>query len=146
MNETGTEYFGKRRKMLIRCAENTDYLWLKEHDHIRAEFIKTKIENREIYVAEEEEIAGWLRYNFFWDNVPFMTHLYLLEDYRNKGIGRKLVNHWENEMKINGYKNVLTSTQSNESGQHFYRKLGYVEIGGMKYLEDPYEIIFFKEL
>jgi ribosomal protein S18 acetylase RimI-like enzyme len=75
-----------------------------------------------------------------------MTHLYLLEGNRRKGIGKRLVKHWEEIMKGKGYKDVLTSTQSNEEGQHFYRKIGYIEIGGFKYLKEPYEIIFHKEL
>jgi ribosomal protein S18 acetylase RimI-like enzyme len=49
-------------------------------------------------------------------------------------------------MKQKGYKNVLTSTQSNEDAQHFYRKMGYIEIGGFKYYDNPYEIIFQKIL
>jgi ribosomal protein S18 acetylase RimI-like enzyme len=68
----------------------------------------------------------------------------LLDKYRKKGIGTKLVNYWEEEMKQKGYKNVLTSTQSNEEAQHFYRKMGYFEIGGLKYFNHPYEIIFNK--
>jgi hypothetical protein len=55
----------KKVNMLIRYAEITDYLWLKEH----------------------ENIIGWLRYNLFLDNVPFMNTLFILEAYRNKGIG-----------------------------------------------------------
>ena len=134
--------------MIIRYAENADYLWLKEHEkHISEKILKTKIESNEIYVVEEnKELIGWLRYNLFWDNVPFMNMLYFLEKYRRNGMGRKLVNHWENEMKEKGYKNVLTSTQSNEEGQHFYRKTGYTEIGGLKYLDEPFEIIFYKKL
>ena len=60
------------------------------------------------------------------------------------GTGTKLIKFWENEMKRKGYKIVLTSTQSNEEAQHFYRKMGYKEIGGFKYFNDPYEIIFQK--
>ena len=47
-------------------------------------------------------------------------------------------------MKKLGYENVLTSTQSNEDAQHFYRKIGYREIGGFTLENDPYEIIFEK--
>ena len=134
--------------MIIRYAENADYLWLKEHEkHISEEILKTKIEAKEIYVVQEnEELIGWLRYNLFWDNVPFMNLLFFLEKYRRNGKGKKLVNHWENEMKKRGYKHVLTSTQSNEEGQHFYRKIGYTEIGGLKYLDEAFEIIFYKKL
>jgi N-acetylglutamate synthase-like GNAT family acetyltransferase len=134
--------------MIIRYAEITDYLWLKKHEkYISDEILKTKITAKEIYIIQEDkEIIGWLRYNLFWDNVPFMNKLFLLEECRHKGIGRKLVNYWEEKMKEQGYQDVLTSTQSDEEGQHFYRKLGYTEIGSLKYLEEPLEIIFYKKL
>ena len=131
-------------EILIRYAEREDHLPLKEYDkHIS----ENKIENKEVYIAEENgKIIGWLRYNLFWDCVPFMNMIFFLEEYRKKGIGKKLVKHWEEDMKHKGYNNVLTSTQSNEEAQHFYRKIGYTEIGGFKYFDDPYEIIFQKIL
>jgi N-acetylglutamate synthase-like GNAT family acetyltransferase len=134
--------------MTIRQGQNNDFLWLKEHDrHISEETIKYKIENKEYYIAEKEgKNIGWLRYNLFWDNIPFINLIYVLEGYRVKGTGAKLVKYWEENMKQKGYSHVLTSTQSNEEAQHFYRKLGYIEIGGFKILKEPYEIIFFKEL
>jgi ribosomal protein S18 acetylase RimI-like enzyme len=136
----------KENEIIIRYAENNDYLWLIENDkHISEETLKIKILNKEVYVVEiNSEIIGWLRYNLFWDNIPFMNMICYLEEYRNKGIGRLLNNYWEKEMKQKGFDNILTSTQSNEEAQHFYRKIGYKEIGGFKYFNDPYEIIFQK--
>jgi len=135
-----------RKDITIRYANNNDFLWLCENDkHISENILKNKIDNKEVYVVEKNgKIIGWLRYNLFWDNIPFMNMIYFLDEYRNMGIGNKLVNYWEEEMKQKGYNNVLTSTQSNEEAQHFYRKLGYKEIGGFKYFNDPYEIIFQK--
>jgi GNAT superfamily N-acetyltransferase len=135
-------------EIIMRYAEITDYLWLKEHDqNISEKVLKMKIDNKEIYIVQDyNKIIGLLRYNLFWDSVPFMNKIYLLEEYRRKGLGARLVKYWEGSIKRKGYKNVLTSTQSNEEGQYFYRKIGYIEIGGLKYLEDPYEIIFYKEL
>ena len=134
--------------MTIRYAENTDYLWLKEHDkHISNEVLKTKIGAREIYVVQEgSELTGWLRYNLFWDNIPFMNMVFLPEEYRHKGIGKKLVHHWEKDMREKGHKNVLTSTQSDEEAQHFYRKLGYTEIGGFSISNEPTELIFCRNI
>jgi ribosomal protein S18 acetylase RimI-like enzyme len=134
--------------MTIRHAESKDYLWLKKHDnHIPDEVLETKIAAKEIYVVEEEKgLAGWLRYSLFWDKIPFMNLLFLLEEYRRKGKGKKLVHHWEEDMKERGYENVLTSTQSDEEAQHFYRKMGYKEIGGFKYPDQPLEIIFHKKI
>ncbi|HCO68040.1 MAG TPA: GNAT family N-acetyltransferase [Dysgonomonas sp.] len=133
--------------MIIRYAEITDYPWLKRNDiHISACVLKQKINLKEVYVVQEDnELIGWLRYNLFWDNIPFMNMLYLLEKYRRKGMGKRLVYYWENEMRKKGFKNVLTSTLSNEEAQHFYRKIGYSEIGGF-ILDEPLEILFHKTL
>ena len=134
------------KNIIIRYANNNDLLWLIENDnHISEETLKNKIEKNEVYIVEiNGKKIGWLRYNLFWDNVPFMNMIYFLEEYRNMGIGKLLNNYWEEEMKQKGFTNILTSTQSNEEAQHFYRKLGYKEIGGFKYFNDPYEIVFQK--
>ena len=59
----------------IRSAENNDHLWLIEHDkHITQKILENKIKNNEIYIVEiNGKIIGWLRYNLFWDNIPFMN-------------------------------------------------------------------------
>ena len=67
--------------MIIRFAEDSDYSWLKENDqHISDEILKIKITSKEIYVViENNELIGWLRYNLFWDNIPFINMIYILE-------------------------------------------------------------------
>jgi GNAT superfamily N-acetyltransferase len=134
--------------MRIRYAEDADYSWLKENDkHISAETLKAKIAAKEIYVVEEGgELTGWLRYGLFWDNIPFMNLIFFPEEHRRKGFGKKLVYHWENDMKEKGYKKVLTSTRSDEEAQHFYREMGYTEIGGFKLADEPLEIVFCKNI
>jgi len=134
--------------MLIRYANDLDLDWLAGHDeHISREILLVKINFSEVYLAElENKPIGWLRYNLFWDNTPFMNMIYFLEEYRGRGFGKILVKYWEKEMAGKGYKMVLTSTLSNEEAQHFYRKLGYNEIGGFKLLDEPYEIIFHKNI
>lgn len=89
--------------------------------------------------------AGWLRFNFFWDNIPFMNMLYILEDYRGKGYGSQLVGFWEKEMLKKEYKMVLTSTRSNGRAQFFYRKTGYVDCGSLRLPGEPLEIILLKK-
>jgi putative acetyltransferase len=145
-NKELENYCMTKEMITIQYAEQTDYLWLKEQDKwISDTVVQQKIENKEVYIVQKGgKIIGWLRYNLFWDNVPFMNMIYFLDEYRQKGIGTKLVKYWEEEMKQKGYNSVLTSTQSNEGAQHFYRKMGYKEIGGFKYFDDPYEIIFHK--
>jgi GNAT superfamily N-acetyltransferase len=92
------------------------------------------------------EFAGWLRWNLFWDNTPFLNMLYLLEPFRGKGHGRQVIASWEEEMQRLGFDRVMTSTASDEYAQHFYQKLGYAALGGFSPFGDAYELIFGKIL
>ena len=134
--------------MTIRKATQADIKLLHEHDiHISERELSTSISLGRVYVAEEGGVfVGWLRYNLFWDNTPFMNMLYVLDGYRGKGLGRSLTELWEDDMRMDGYDTVLTSTQSDEFAQHFYVKLGYRAIGGFAIGDDPYELIFMKNI
>ncbi len=134
--------------MPIRIAELKDLDLIKKYDRHIAELEYTNLlTSGKIIIAEENgNFIGWLRYNYFWDNTPFINMLYVLDKYRGKGYGTKLVDYWEQDMKQLGFNIVLTSTQSNEYSQHFYNKLGYKVIGGFLLKNDPYEIIMSKEL
>ena len=136
------------KEIIIRYADNSDYSWLIENDkHISEKILKSKIENNEVYVVEiNGKLIGWLRYNLFWDNTPFLNMIFLLDGYRNKGIGHKLMEFWETEMKEKGYKLLMTSSLSNEQAQHFYRKLNYIDSGELTLKNEPLEIIFTKEI
>jgi ribosomal protein S18 acetylase RimI-like enzyme len=133
--------------MKIEYASEQDFQFLLENDrHISKQLIRNKLTEKEIILARDQDnkVIGWLRYNYFWDNTPFMNMLYINENYRNKGIGKKLVRFWENEMKSKGYELVMTSTLSDEQAQHFYRKLGYKDSGSLLLDDEPLEIIFIK--
>ena len=71
-------------------------------------------------------------------------------EYRGKGYGKRMMEHWEQDMKSIGYGMIMTSTQVDEDAQHFYRKLGYKDCGGFVVdipgYEQPMEMIMIKEL
>ena len=92
------------------------------------------------------EIVGWLRWNHFWDEIPFMNMLHVAARLRGRSIGTSLVLAWENRMRELGCARVLTSTLSDETAQHFYRKLGYVDSGALLLPGEALEIIFSKSL
>lgn len=131
----------------IRFAEEKDFEILSRNDkHVSAEMLKKKISDKNILIAEKNgEFAGWLRYNLFWDEMPFMNMLFVTEKFRSTGIGGALVRSWEKTMSEQGYKFLLTSTQANEYAQHFYRKLGYNDLGGFFPFGEEYEIILGKK-
>ena len=133
---------------MIRYANENDIEIISKYDkHISKEELKNIIElHRVIVMFEDNNFIGWLRYSLFWDNTPFMNMLYLLDNERGKGKGSQLVSFWENEMRNKKYDFVLTSTQSNEEAQFFYRKLGYIDSGSLLLPNEPLEIILYKKI
>ena len=132
----------------IRFATSQDYDYLVHNDRqIKPEVVKKKIEDAEIIVVlDDEQNIGWLRFNYFWDEIPFMNMLWIEEDYRRKGIGTRLVNFWETEMFQRDKNQVMTSTLSDEAAQHFYRKLEYQDCGSLLLPDEALEIFFLKSL
>jgi len=135
-------------KITLTYATQNQFKWLKERDrHISETTLKKKVSDKEIIIAKSEnKILGWLRFGFFWDSIPFMNMLFIDEAHRSKGSGKKLVQFWESEMKKRKYKIVMTSSQSNEEAQHFYRKLGYADAGSLTLPKEPLEVIFMKKV
>ena len=133
--------------MTIRTATPADLPILSEHDrHISREELCNLIALGRVAIAEEgETFLGWLRWNLFWDNTPFLNMLYLLEPHRGNGYGTAMMIWWEAEMLAKGYDTVMTSTASDEYAQHFYVNLGYTAIGGFSPFGEAYELIFAKK-
>lgn len=132
----------------IRYVQSTDKdSWFRLDKHLPKSEFEKKVINKTGYVLIENDIViGILRYNLFWDIVPFCTLIYIDEAYRGMGYGYALIEHWERDMKSCGHKTVMTSTQSDETAQHFYRKLGYRDSGSLIFNNDPTELFFTKSI
>lgn len=134
----------------IRYVQMKDKdFWFSLDKHLpEREFISKVNEQRGYVLLVEGNPLGLLRYNFFWDNTPFCTMLFVDWEQQGKGYGRMLMEHWEKDMKAQGYGMLLTSTQVDEDAQHFYRKLGYKDCGGFTVdipgYEQPMELFLSK--
>lgn len=133
---------------MIRYANENDFELLHAHDwHIEASELEKSIQAKRVLILlDDDRFIGWLRYNLFWDQIPFMNMLYILEEHRGKGYGKQLVDFWEQEMRREQHIMVLTSTLSNERAQFFYRRNGYVDCGSLLLPKEPLEIILLKNL
>lgn len=106
--------------------------WYRYDKHLPEQEFENKVKDKKGYILlEDYQPIGLLRYNLFWDNIPFCTMIYIDQNFQKKGYGTKLIKHREAEMRSKGYGMVLTSTQVDENAQHFYRKLGYQDCGGL---------------
>ena len=138
--------------MEVRYAEISDKeFWFSLDKHLAESEFEKKIRDKMGYVLlEDNKPIALLRYNLFWDNIPFCTMLFVDWKYQGKGYGKALMSFWEDDMKSTGYGMVMTSTQVDEASQHFYRKLGYKDAGALvinipKY-EQPMEMFLIKRI
>ena len=134
--------------LIIALATEQDTVYLAQHfDEKPVTLLPRKLADEEILVAKDEhEHFGYLSWGYLWHKLPFMYELWLEEPFRRQGIGRQLVSEWERIMQLKGYTLVLTSTQADEQGQHFYRAIGYRDAGVMLLPDEPSELIMLKQL
>ncbi len=138
--------------MTIRYAKMSDKeFWFSLDKHISEKEFEYKVKtNRGYVILLDDKPVGILRFNMFWDNTPFCTMLYIKEHYRGRGYGGQLLSHWEDDMRSQGYGMLLTSTQADETAQHFYRKQGYRDCGGFVIdvpgYEQPLELFLIKAI
>ena len=138
--------------MTIRYAAQADLASCLALDgHLPEGAYAPKLAAKQVYILSEAgEDLALLRFGFFWDSIPFCSLLYVAERARGRGYGRALAVRWEADMKSRGYDLAMTSTQADEEGQHFWRKLGYRDCGGFVLpfpgYEQPLELILAKPL
>ena len=136
----------------IAYATNKDIpVWLGYDNQISESELLLKIAAKRCYILKNNaDPVGIMRYNLLYDTIPFLTLIYFDETARGRGYGTQAVLYWEDEMRCLGFACVMTSSQSDEKAQFFYRKLGYRDTGCLildsPSLAQPAEIFFIKEL
>ena len=123
----------------LRQANESDRLfWQSLVPHIYEKRFEQLLKAGQSYTLFDDETpVGVLEGSFLWENLPFLSLLFIREEHRGKGFGKLAMQHWESALKRQGFQMALTSTQSDESAQHFYRKLGYKDCGCLVINEGP---------
>ena len=136
----------------VRCVTEADKtFWFSLDRHLSdSEFILKARDRRGYIICDDCHPIGIMRYNLFWDIIPFLTLIALDDNQHRKGFGSQAMLFWESEMRNLGFKMVMTSTQVDEQAQHFYRNLGYKDKGGLFLdgtpFEQPQELLMLKVL
>jgi GNAT superfamily N-acetyltransferase len=136
---------------ISNVTDNDKDFWFTLDRHFKEHEFSLKVRDKRGYVIRDDDNpVGILRYGLFWDNTPFLNLIYFVESYRRRGFGKKAMSHWEDEMRLLGYKAVMTSTQVDEDAQYFYRKIGYKDVGCLVLeipeYEQPMEMFMMKSL
>ncbi len=132
----------------IRYVNDADKdFWFSLDKHLSVAQFEKKVRDRQGYILSVDDTPiAILRYNLFWDNTPFCTMLYISQSYQNQGYGTALMNYWENEMQSLGYDLLLVSTRADETSQHFYRKIDYIDCGALDIANEATELILYKRI
>lgn len=136
----------------IRYAQLEDKeFWYGLDKHLPETEFEKKIRDKQGYILLVDNMPiGILRYNLFWDSIPFCTMLFINCKCQRHGYGKVLMKYWEEDMKSQGYDMLMTSTQVDEEAQHFYRKMGYKDCGGIiidvPSHKQPMEMFLVKEI
>ncbi len=133
------------------ATEKDISFWRTLDHHISDQELLRKIHEKRGYaIYDDKKPVGVLRYNLFWDLIPFLNLICFTEQYRGKGFGTRAMIDWEDEMRSSGHKLVMTSTMVEEGAQHFYRKLKYKDCGCLIKDFQPYvetmEMFMMKQL
>ena len=133
--------------MMIRTAVPADLDGIRNYDrHIPASRLEDCIRRGLVDVLEDEgTILGVLRWNLFWQSLPFLDLIFLDDAIRGRGFGSEMMAHWERNMASLGYEDVLLSTQSDETSKFFYEKLGYRLCGSFLPPEQDVEELMYRK-
>ena len=85
----------------IRYVRESDRaFWFSLDRHLSESEFMSKVRDRRGYVLIEDGVpAALMRWNLFWDSIPFCTMLYVRTESRRCGLGNMLTAHWEAEMR-----------------------------------------------
>jgi GNAT superfamily N-acetyltransferase len=119
-------------RLAVRFARPADRDWCAAQDpHASPELLSQKIAAGEVAVAERDGRAvGYLRLEYLWATLPFISLIRVLEEERRQGVGRAILAFLEAALRGRGHDLLLSSSQVDEpSPQAWHRAVGFEECG-----------------
>ena len=141
--------------MTVRAATPSDIDAIQavdcslEEDISDAGVVRSAIDGGRVVVAiDGDEVAGYVRWEWFWDRIPYCTLARVKPSHQRQGLGRALYAHIEGDLARRGCEFWLSSTEEdNDRSLRFHRALGFRLIGALSELgQDVREVFLRKDL
>jgi len=119
-------------RVIVRFAGPEVLEWcVVEDSYVTEQVIRHKIVNDEIIIAElDGQPIGYLRLEYLWSNIPYIGVVFVEDDYRKEGIGRKILAYLEDYLRSRGHDVLYSSSTANEAEpQAWHRSVGFEESG-----------------
>ena len=130
----------------IRFAKPSDFAKCKAFDsRITASQFSNKAAAKEIVLASAEKtIVGYLRLEFIWLKIPYVSWIFVSEKCRNQGIASSLVKFLKSSLKRKQFKFILSSYQDNApQSKRWHSNIGFKKCGKIQGInEDKSSEIF----
>ncbi|MEM9253493.1 MAG: GNAT family N-acetyltransferase [Planctomycetota bacterium] len=134
----------------VRHATEAEAGWLFRQDDITAESVLRRVKQGEYILAlKDAEHAGFMRYSLFWSTIPYMEMIRVVPRLRRQGLGTAMHRFWEQEMRRQDHKLLMTSSMKDEPPpQAWHRRNGYVTSGELTFgrVQAVPEVFFVKDL
>ncbi len=115
-------------------------------DEYNNQHIKYRLDGMMRIGLEEDGklIAGLIAYMSVY-KILYVDTVFVNENYRRKGYGKKLIQEMERQAKERGVNTIRLDT-FNWQGTEFYKALGYEAVGSYANNEDGFEETFFVKM
>jgi len=87
-------------------------------------YLKSRINDGMAFIArDKDDVCGFLIYNIWWGNCPFIELIKVRQPYQRQGVGTQLLNHAKQDLRLKGFKKLVSSTEMiNPLGLEFHDK------------------------
>ena len=143
-------------EIVIRFARRDDLDFAYQDGYISTEMLKRKIEAQlalnpdrieDILIAERNgKRVGYMRLEYLWSIVPYISLIQVLPEYRRQGVGKALLGFLETFLHNAGHEALYSSSQADEpEPQAWHRHMGFEECGFITGINDGIGEIFFRK-
>ena len=143
-------------EIAIRFARVDDLDFAYQDGYIPAEILKSKIEAQvalnpdcieDVVIAEwNGKRVGYVRVEYLWSIVPYVSLIQVLPEYRRQGAGKALLRFIETFLRDTGHEALYSSSQTDEpEPQAWHRHVGFKECGFIAGINDGVGEVFFRK-
>lgn len=85
-----------------------------------------------LVAKEDNQIQGWIllgnHKDYFTDVIQgFIYDIFVLPEYRGKGLSKTLIQHGIEELKLKGYEEIALNVFASNTAKELYKRLGFKE-------------------
>ena len=143
-------------EIVVRFAQLHDLDFAYQDGYVSGGVLKRKIDAQlalnpdrieDVIIAEwNGKRVGYIRLEYLWSIVPYISLIQVLPDFRRQGIGKALLRFLETFLSDTGNDILYSSSQADEpEPQAWHRYMGFEECGFIAGINDGTGEVFFRK-